>query len=223
MTAGPVPESQALQSDYLDRDYSNPSPSEFAFGFPLKKGTDFSASNFADIQDAARFKALDLSTPQAVRRMPGDRFGGELSFSASAAQTGLGLDVEFAPRAQIQVDRAGATVSRTGAEVRFGPDLSLSDRDLRRKGVSRPSWYFFVGADNEALIWNVADQNSVNGLTINNQATIGDLQVGVAWAMFGGQMSFGVVERELRYNDLTGDHDVERKDHFAAFSFTLRQ
>lgn len=223
MTAGPVPDSQALQSDYLDRDYANPNPSEFDFGFPLKKGTDLSVSNFADAQDAARFKALDLSTPQPLRRMPGERFGGELSFSASAAQTGLGLDVEFAPRAQIQVDRAGASIARTGAEVRFGPDLSLSDRDLRRKGVKRPAWYFFVGADNEALIWNVADRSSVNGLTLDNQATVGDLQAGVAWSAFGGQMSFGLVERELRYNDPTGDFDVKRKDRFAAFSFTLRQ
>ncbi len=196
---------------------------EYDLGTPLKVGNDYSPNNFARPEDAARFKALDLSTPQPLRNMAGDQFGGEISFSASAEHTGLGVDVEFAPRAQVQRNRAGNSVARTGAEVRFGQNLSLADRDLRRKGVARPSWYFFLGADNEALVWNVADRNSIDGLTLNDQATVGDVQAGVAWSLGAGQMSFGMVQRSLKYNDLTGDHDVKRRDHFAAFSYTLRQ
>ena len=93
---------------------------------------------------------------------------------------------------------------------------------MRGKNIPTPSWYFFVGADNEALVWNAADRNNVDGLSLRDQATVGDLQAGIAWTLeSGGQMSFGLVERELHFNDIAGDHDVNRKDHFAAFSFTL--
>ena len=138
-----------------------------------------------------------------------------------ASATGLGLDLSITPRAQIQRNQAGNNVARTGAEFRIGPNLV--DRDLRGTGAAAPSWYFFVGADNEALVWNVADKQSMDGLTLHDQATVGDLQAGVAWSIGkGSQMSFGLVERELEFNDIAGDNDVKRKDHFAAFSFTLR-
>ena len=96
------------------------------------------------------------------------------------------------------------------------------DRDLRGKKAAAPSWYFFVGADNEALVWNVADQHAMDGASLRDQATVGDLQAGVAWTTGeGAQMSFGLVERQLRFNDIGGDRDIDRKERFAAFSYTL--
>jgi hypothetical protein len=69
----------------------------------------------------------------------------------------------------------------------------------------------------------VADQRAMDGASLRDQATVGDLQVGIAFSTGeGAQMSFGLVERELRYNDIAGDRDVEMREQFAAFSYTLR-
>ncbi|MEZ5937219.1 MAG: hypothetical protein R3C52_03265 [Hyphomonadaceae bacterium] len=191
-------------------------------GLGPRIGSDFSVPNFARPHDAARFSVMDFTVPDAVRRMDGERLSAEFSIGASGERTGLGLDVELAPRAQIERNRGGADVSRTGAEVRLGQNLS--DRDLRGKYVEAPSWYFFVGADNEALVWNMADASNVNGMSLRDQATVGDLQAGVAWSTpIGGQMSFGLIEREMSFNDLSNERDVKTKDHFAAFSYTLRR
>ncbi|MDP3740534.1 MAG: DUF2219 family protein [Hyphomonadaceae bacterium] len=218
---GPVKGGQAFQGSTtpIDSIFSKNAP-DSTFGLPIKVGNDFSPTNWARPDQAARFEALDLSTPMPVRAMRGDMWSAEVSFAASAERTGLGLDLSITPRAQIQRDYGGNNVARTGAEVRIG--TNLADRDLRGKDAPAPSWYFFIGADNEALVWNAADRTAMNGLSLRDQATVGDLQAGVAWSVKGGgQMSLGIVERELSFNDMTGDRDVRRKDHFAAFSFTL--
>jgi hypothetical protein len=221
LEVGPVEGAQAFTNSTSSIDSIFASSMQTQFRLPLTVGNSFSPSNFARPLDAARFEALDLSTPMPVRTTAGNLWTAEVSFGASAAQTGLGLDLSFTPRAQLQRDQAGNNVARTGAEFRMGPNLV--DRDLRGTGAASPSWYFFVGADNEALVWNVADRRSMDGLTLNDQATVGDLQAGLAWSIGkASQMSFGLVERELEFNDLTGDNDVKRKDRFAAFSFTLR-
>jgi hypothetical protein len=218
---GPVQGGQSFRSSTSSIDSTFAASPRTDFGLPLKVGNDFSPSNWARPADAARFEALDLSTPMPVRSQRGDLWSAEVSFGASAERTGLGLDLSITPRAQIQRDQAGNDVSRTGAEVRLG--TNLVDRDQRGTSAPAPSWYFFVGADNEALVWNVADKNAMNGVALRDQATVGDLQAGIAWTVqTGGQMSIGIVERELRFNDIAGDNDIERKDHFAAFSFTLR-
>jgi len=216
----PVQGGQAFQSSDPNFDPIFASSPETDFRLPLKMGNDFSPSNWARPNEAARFEALDLATPQPVRSMRGDMWSAEVSFSASGERTGLGLDLSITPRAQIQRNQAGGNVARTGAEVRLG--TNLVDRDLRGKSAPQPSWYLFVGADNEALVWNMADKAAMDGLALRDQATVGDLQAGIAWSTGrGSQMSFGLVERELQFNDITGDHDVKRKDHFVAFSFTL--
>ncbi len=222
LDVGPVDGAQSFRSSTSTIDSTFASSPRPDFSLPLRVGTDFSPSNFTSRPaDAARFEALDLSTPMPVRSQQGSLWSAEVSFGASAERTGLGLDLSITPRAQIQRDQAGNDVSRTGAEVRLG--TNLVDRDQRGTSAPAPSWYFFVGADNEAMVWNVADKKAMNGVALRDQATVGDLQAGIAWSMKqGGQMSFGIVERELEFNDIAGDKDVKRKDHFAAFSYTLK-
>lgn len=221
LDVGPVQGGQSFQSSTRPIDSTFAEQPHLQSGLPLRVGNDFSPSNWSGPDAAARFKALDLSTPMAIRNQQGDLWSAELSFAASAERTGLGLDLSITPRAQIQQNQAGSNVSRTGAELRLGPNLV--DRDLRGTDAPAPSWYFFVGADNEALVWNLADKRAMNGVALRDQATVGDLQAGIAWSVkSGGQMSLGLVERELRFNDIAGENDVERKDHFAAFSYTLR-
>lgn len=195
---------------------------EQEYGLPVRVGTQFGPSNFARPQAAARFRALDLSTPQPLRGQRGETLSAELAFGATAAETGLALDFEVAPRAQIETNRGGNNTTRTGGEVRIGQ--GLTDRDLRGTGAKTPSWYFFVGAENEALVWNLADEQSVSGVSLHDQVTVGDLQAGVAWSTWAGsQMSLGLVEREMSYSDANGDNDIKLREQFAAFSFTLRR
>ncbi len=170
---GPVDGPQTFTDQGAHRDIIFSQPTQPESGPPLRVGNDFSPSNMASPLTAAHFEAMDLATPQPVRSMIGNSWGGELSFGASAEKTGLGLDLSFVPRAQIQQDRAGNSVARTGAEVRFG--TNLVDRDLRGERAAAPSWYFFVGADNEALVWNFADKTAMDGASLRDQATVGDL------------------------------------------------
>lgn len=221
LSIGPVDGPQSFQSDDTPREIILDLPAGPDFGLPLSAGSRFGPTQLASPLAAARFEALDLATPMPVRGLQGDRFGGEISFVSPGSTSGLGLDLSFTPRAQIERNRAGNNVARTGAEFRVG--MNLSDRDLRGKGAHAPSWYFFVGAENEALIWNVADARAMDGASLRDQATVGDLQVGIAFSTGeGAQMSFGLVERELRYNDIAGDSDIEMREQFAAFSYTLR-
>jgi hypothetical protein len=223
LQVGPVDTTQSFSQSETAPDRSINAPTLPTFGPPLRVGSDFSPTNLASPLAAAKFEALDLATPMPVRSMQGDRFGGEISFAAPGESTGLGLDMSFTPRAQIQRNRAGNNVARTGAEFRLG--TNLEDRDLRGKSrtARAPSWYFFVGADSEALVWNVADQRAMDGASLRDQATVGDLQVGLAWTTGeGAQLSIGLVERELRYNDIAGNSDVEVREQFGAFSYTLR-
>lgn len=219
---GPVDGAQSFQSGEPAHDVVIEAPTtQPYFGTPLRVGNDFSPTNLASPIVASRFEALDLATPMPVRGMRGESWGAEVSFSASGQSTGLGLDMSFTPRAQIQRNRAGNNVARTGAEFRVG--TNLVDRDLRGTKAPAPSWYFFVGADNEALVWNVADHTAMDGASLRDQATVGDLQAGVAWTTGqGAQVSLGLVERQLRFNDLAGDQDIEMRERFAAFSYTLR-
>ena len=220
-SVGPVDGAQSFRSGDTPTDIILELPTAPTFGPPIRVGSDFSPGNMSNPLAAARFEAMDLATPMPVRNMRGDSFGGQVSFSASGESTGLGLDLSFTPRAQIERNRGGNNVARTGAEFRVG--TNLVDRDLRGKKATAPSWYFFVGADNEALVWNVADQRAMDGASLRDQATVGDLQVGIAWTTGeGAQMSLGLVERELRYNDIAGQHDVEMREQFAAFSYTLK-
>jgi hypothetical protein len=213
----------SLRSDIGFRDGFVQTTGGDDFRTPLKIGaTDFSASNFAQPTDAARFKALDLSTPLPLRTMRGDTVSAEVTFSASGARTGLGFDVQASPRAQIQRNQGGGSTARLGGEIRLGQGLEA--RDQRGTGIQAPAWYFFVGADNEALVWNVADRESLNGLALRDDVSVGDLQAGLAFRSFAGsQMSLGLVQRKLSFNDALGDHDVRKKENFAAFTFTLRR
>jgi len=199
-----------------------------SFDVPVRVGSTFGPSNLSDAESSSRFRAMDLSTPMPVRAMQGDSFGGEVTFGVSGERSGLGLDFELAPRAQIERNRGGSSVARTGAELRIGRGLSaeesLEARDLRGTGAVLPAWYFFVGADNEALVWNVADKQAFDGATLRDQVTVGDLQAGIAWKTSqGGQMSFGLVERKMEWNDMTGDADIDKRQQFAAFSLTMRR
>ena len=93
--------------------------------------------------------------------------------------------------------------------------------DQGRINPEAPNLYLFLGANDEALVWGVADKKR-SGVALRDQLTIGDLQMGFAWATEFGRTALGLVERKLKYNDRTGDHDVSLREHFAAISYSLK-
>jgi hypothetical protein len=96
-------------------------------------------------------------------------------------------------------------------------------RDLRHTNTQAPGMYLFVSAQNQALVWGIADKRQSDGVALRDQLTVGDFQLGLAWASpFGGRTALGMVERRLKYNDRTGDHDVSDRERFAAISYSLR-
>jgi len=209
-----------LGSNTMDRQFPTLDDSN-AFATRRPVGDAFHVTRMANPAEASRFRAMDLETPLPLRMMEGDTWGGEVAFGASKERTGLGFDVQLAPRAQLQRDRSGNNIARTGGEIRLGP--SLIDRDQRGKNTKAPSWYFFVGEDNEALVWNFADRNAVVGAALRDQVTVGDLHAGIAWTTGkGSQVSLGMIEREMSYSDAAGNN-ASRRDQFAAFSWTLKK
>jgi hypothetical protein len=187
-----------------------------------ESGRDLAQNTWLLPKTAVLFKILDLSTPAPARPQFDGTILAEVAIAATGELTGFGLDLQFVPRAQIQGSRAGSIVANLGGEARFGQ--GLADRDHRNTGVEAPAWYFFVSSDNEALVWNLADKQSPDGFTLRDQATIGDIQAGLAWSTTtGGQASFGLVERKLVFNDLAGDHDASTRERFAALSFTMKR
>ncbi|MBI1359397.1 MAG: hypothetical protein GC155_03840 [Alphaproteobacteria bacterium] len=220
---GPVSGSHAYvtrsDSSYADNDFG--ASDAQTFRLPLRVGNAFSPSNWAQPEQAGRFKQLDLSTPLPLRLHEGDNISAEVAFAASGKRTGLGLDLQVAPRAQFQRNRAGNNIANVGGEVRVG--RGLADRDLRDTDARAPAWYFFVGADNQALVWNTADHQSLSGVTLRDQVTVGDMQAGLAWSTSGNsQMSLGLVQRKISFAGLTGARKVSSRESFVAFSFTKR-
>jgi len=163
---------------------------------------------------SADLAAARLSSEYEVKQ----NFGGELSLSAPANLTGLGLDVGFAPRASIR-EEAGMSSRRLGAEIRLGEGL-----DERGEESSASSWYVFAGADGEALCWDVGDAGwrpNAN-VRLRDQITVGDMQAGLSVNRMGGQFSLSYIRREVEYADRSVARARETED-FAGVSFTLRR
>ncbi len=128
----------------------------------------------------------------------------------------------MSPQERLALDEAGVLDVRTGAEFRVGQ--SLYDRDQRGTNAAAPSWYLFVGADNEALVWNFIDRHALGGLTLRDQAMVGDLRVGMAWSVGDqGELSFGLVERKIEFNAPAADKGLQRKDRLAALSLVIHR
>jgi hypothetical protein len=158
-------------------------------------------------------------TPALVNRagtasadFSGLSFGGLPGFSRQSAEFTLGV-ASRGPEQQKALAPAGHDFFSGQPAV----------RDLRHTNTQAPAMYLFVSAQNQALVWGIADKRRSDGMALRDQLTVGDLQVGLAWASpFGGRTAFGMVERSLKYNDRTGDHDVSERERFAAISFSLR-
>jgi hypothetical protein len=136
--------------------------------------------------------------------------------NAFDARGGLdGLDVGVAPRAGVSIGQDGPA-AEAGATVRLGQYL---DEGF---GADRPAWWFFAGADQQALMYDPgAGFNMRNALAMGPYATVGDAQAGVAARFGGADLSFAYIQRETRY--ALPNESWETSEGFAAFSLTLRR
>ena len=146
----------------------------------------------------------------------GNHIDASYDFIANSETTGLGLDLSINPR--FSVDETGEFRStRAGAEIRVGTNL-----DLRGQNTNNSNWYFFAGADGEAVVWDVqrAGASGAN-VSLQDRVTVGDVQAGVAWESSAGQMSISYIEREYQYRN--GSISRSGEEDFVAFTMTWRR
>ena len=155
----------------------------------------------------AQRKLARLTQPMEIER----DFGGIVEFSASGSRTGLDFDVGFAPRFHMQTE-GGFRSRRVGAEVRLGQTIDTSG-DWEASG-----WYFFAGADGEALVWEGGEAR-FGEVAVRDQITVGDMQAGFALHRGGGELSLSYIRREIQYSDRNGGFSTN--EDFAGVSYTL--
>lgn len=123
-----------------------------------------------------------------------------------------GLDLSLTPRAALRFnDESSSAV--VGAVVEIGEDL--------RKGSSfdNNTWYFFAGADAEALTYS---PNSVGRLTsgqfhLQDRIIVGDAQAGLGYRIGDADVSLSYMRREASAEDFSFKEDA------AALSFTWKR
>jgi len=147
------------------------------------------------------------------------RYDAEFSFAAPREATGLNFDIGLVPSASY-AQEGDFSVRRVGAEFRLGQDI-----DQRGNSRGLPSWYFFAGADGEAVIFNNASAGSgiglVNGIQLRDQVTVGDIQAGVNVRGYGTNFAFNYIRREVEYE--LNSETVQRNEDFGGITLTWRR
>ncbi|MFN7054165.1 hypothetical protein [Hyphomonas sp.] len=140
-----------------------------------------------------------------------------LSIDAPSDRTGLGFDVSVLPRYAIRSE-GDLSTRRLGGEVRFGQGLELG-------GKTPEGWYFFVGADGEALVWDNSSSmpslSDIMDVQRSDQVTVGDLQAGFSIQRGPGQLSFSYIRREMKFDDR--NRALKDSEDFAGITFTMRR
>ena len=180
--------------------------------------TDFS-TNLLDLPAEAigstLFK-LDIADPACLtgggiclRRDDTLDFGYSKAFSARSL---VGLDLTLTPRASLRYNDNGSS-ALVGAVVEIGENL--------RKGseLDNNTWYFFAGADAEALTYS---PNSVSRLTsgqfhLQDRIIVGDAQAGLGYRIGDTDISLSYLRREATAEDFSFKEDA------AALSFTWKR
>lgn len=131
---------------------------------------------------------------------------------AFTSRSQRGLDLSLTPRAALRFnDESSSAV--VGAVVEIGEDL--------RKGgnFDNNTWYFFAGADAEALTYS---PNSVGRLTsgqfhLQDRIIVGDAQAGLGYRIGDADVSLSYLRREATAEDFSFKEDA------AALSFTWKR
>jgi hypothetical protein len=163
-------------------------------------------SALEDARRPAPVKIQDVSA-EAAGVVP--RRGLRLDYTRPLASVLPGeIEAVVEPRANVlfgeQVSGVGG-----GAVVRFG-------RNLTAPRAERSRWYAFIGADAQALTWSLGGGGEERTLRLEDKQLIGDYQAGVAMRLGKGDLAFGFVHREVKWND------VRRNEQFIGVSYAFR-
>jgi len=147
------------------------------------------------------------------------RYDAEFSFAAPREATGLNFDIGLVPSASY-AQEGDFSVRRVGAEFRLGQDI-----DQRGNSYGLPSWYFFAGADGEAVIFNNIAAGGglglVNGLQLRDQVTVGDIQAGLNIRRYGTNFSVNYIRREVEYE--LNSETIQRNEDFGGVTLAWRR
>ena len=125
-----------------------------------------------------------------------------------------GLDIGLSPRAGVSIGEDGPAAA-AGATVRLGQYLDEFED-------GRPSWWFFAGADRQAVLYDPGQGFDMrDALAMEPYAMVGDAQAGVAMRLRGADVSLAYIHRETRY--ALPQQSWETNEGFAAFSLTWRR
>lgn len=187
---------------------STPAGGRFTLSF--LNGEDPSAMTLAFGEDYAEAAGYALAGERDRPRRMTLRYEG--AFDAPGQS---GLDIGLSPRAGVSVGDYGPA-AQAGATVRLGQFIGQD------AGWSRPAWWFFAGADRQALLYDPGSGFSRLGtMTVAPYAMVGDQQAGIAMRLGGADLSLAYVRRETTYSLPAQSWDTE--EGFAAFSLTLRR
>jgi len=130
-----------------------------------------------------------------------------------------GLDLELTPSASVHFDdeRRSAIV---GALLRIGDDLR------KDANFDKNTWYFFAGADAEALTYrpNSTSQLTRGNFNLQDRIIVGDAQAGLGYRIGDADLSLAYIRREVSgFNNNDISDDVSFTEDAAALSFTWRR
>lgn len=117
--------------------------------------------------------------------------------------------------------RAGVSFGDAGSATEFGATLRVGQY-VQAEHQAKGGWWFFAGADRQALIYRPGDTRSVREtLALQPYAMVGDQQAGLAMNVQGVDLSLAYVRRETSWSVPTQSWDTS--EDFAAFSLTWRR
>jgi len=202
------------------KDVGVSAPSE-GLSFNLPAGPDFSAQTGPQLDLALEavgstvFK-LDLTSPDCasggegcMRRDDSLKLGLTDTFTRRSER---GLDLSLTPRASVRFnDEISSTA--VGAVIEIGEDLREGSN------LKNNTWYFFAGADAEALTYS---PNSVSRITagqfhLQDRIIVGDAQAGLGYRIGDADVSLSYMRREASGEAYKFVEDA------AALSFTWKR
>lgn len=131
-----------------------------------------------------------------------------------------GLDLELTPRASLHFDDESSS-ALVGAFVRIGDDLR------KKSDFTSNTWYFFAGADAEALTYRPDNPTSLTRgrFNLQDRIIVGDAQAGVGYRIGDADLALTYFRREVSgfSNNDALDQATSYDEEAAAISFTWRR
>ena len=135
-----------------------------------------------------------------------------LGFSKNFAREGeSGFGLALTPRANVKFDDESSS-ALVGALVKVGDNLKNGE------GVDSNTWYFFAGADAQAVTFEPGSARRIYSgeFRFQDRIIVGDAQAGLAYRLGEADLSLTYLRRESRAED------YKYKEDAAALSLTWR-